>query len=224
MAPKPESVFFDVGNTLLFPNWESILSPLTKRGVLPTPSQLQEVERQTKKEFDQLAAKGSMDRDFWRLFYARLLDVLGLRDAENLVTLLTAATRTSKNWTRVLPGTREALDRIGSAFRIGVISNADGKIDQVLKACGVGDCFRSITDSGLVGYEKPHLAIFAEAARSMNISPERALYVGDMYSVDFVGATNAGMQAVLFDVAGAYRESTLPRVKSLNELEARLVA
>jgi FMN phosphatase YigB (HAD superfamily) len=42
--------------------------------------------------------------------------------------------------------------------------------------------------------------------------------VGDVYSVDYVGATRAGMQAILFDVSGTYRESGLPRVESLEEL------
>jgi hypothetical protein len=40
-----------------------------------------------------------------------------------------------------------------------------------------------------------------------------------MYSVDYVGARNAGMDAVLFDVCGAYRERGLPRIESLAELE-----
>jgi FMN phosphatase YigB (HAD superfamily) len=43
--------------------------------------------------------------------------------------------------------------------------------------------------------------------------------VGDLYSVDYVGARNAGMQAVLFDVSGAYRDCEVPRVESLNQLE-----
>jgi len=30
------------------------------------------------------------------------------------------------------------------------------------------------------------------------------------------------MQAVLFDVSGAYRESSLPRVESLEELEQKM--
>jgi FMN phosphatase YigB (HAD superfamily) len=46
--------------------------------------------------------------------------------------------------------------------------------------------------------------------------------VGDIYSVDYVGATRAGMQTILFDVAGAYRETDLARVESLEELERRL--
>jgi hypothetical protein len=42
--------------------------------------------------------------------------------------------------------------------------------------------------------------------------------------VDYVGARNAGMQAILFDVAGAYRDrdANESRVESLGELETWL--
>jgi FMN phosphatase YigB (HAD superfamily) len=53
----------------------------------------------------------------------------------------------------------------------------------------------------------------------MNADAAESLYVGDVYSVDYVGARNAGMQAVLFDVSGAYRGREFPRVESLVELE-----
>ena len=56
----------------------------------------------------------------------------------------------------------------------------------------------------------------------MEVPAERALYVGDVYSVDYVGAMKAGMQAILMDVAGAYRDNGLPRVESLPELEMLL--
>jgi FMN phosphatase YigB (HAD superfamily) len=56
----------------------------------------------------------------------------------------------------------------------------------------------------------------------MQARAEESLYVGDVYSVDYVGARNVGMQAVLFDVAGAYRDRELPRVESLAQLEAWL--
>jgi hypothetical protein len=42
--------------------------------------------------------------------------------------------------------------------------------------------------------------------------------------VDYVGATRSGMQAILMDVSGAYRERDLPRVESLQELRAKLQA
>ena len=50
----------------------------------------------------------------------------------------------------------------------------------------------------------------------------RACTLENVYSVDYVGATRAGMEAMLFDVAGAYRESGLPRVESLDELKMHL--
>ena len=131
-------------------------------------------------------------------------------------------TQNSANWDQILPGTRDALERLRRQYAIAVISNADGRIDAVLRRCGICDCFASITDSGNVGHEKPHPAIFAAALREMKADPAESLYVGDVYSVDYVGARNAGMQAVLFDVAGAYREREFPRVESLNELESWL--
>jgi len=95
-------------------------------------------------------------------------------------------------------------------------------IDAVLGRCGICDCFASITDSGNVGHEKPRPEIFTAALRAMKADPAESLYVGDVYSVDYIGAHNAGMDAVLFDVSGAYRGRELPRVESLAELESWL--
>ena len=66
---------------------------------------------------------------------------------------------------------------------------------------------------------KPHREIFEAALKTMKAQPEESLYVGDIYSVDYLGARNASMDAVLFDVAGTYRDRGLPRVESLTELE-----
>ena len=88
----------------------------------------------------------------------------------------------------------------------------------MLRRCGIADCFRTITDSGLVGCEKPHPEIFRQALRSLDAQPEESLYVGDVYSVDYLGATRAGMQAVLMDVPGAYTNKGVARVESLAEL------
>lgn len=218
MQSQLEVILFDVGNTLLFPNWHRILAPLTKKGVTPSPEQLRSIERQTKNEFDALVTEGKVDHSFWQMFYSHLLQLLGVAQ-DGVARELTEATRLSSNWDQARPGTRQMLDQIGSTYRIGVISNADGKIAEVLKVCGICDCFLSITDSGLIGHEKPHPAIFAAALQAMNVDPQRAMYVGDVHSVDYLGARNAGMQAMLFDAAGAYRDRDLPRVESLQELQ-----
>jgi putative hydrolase of the HAD superfamily len=214
-----KTIFFDVGNTLLFPDRTHILAPLHRQNLTPSLELWHAVERKTKKEFDGiLQHEGKADRSFWYLFYFHLLDELNVND-DTLRDALVGATRVSANWREIRPGTRESLLRLSDRYRLAVISNADGKIADVLERCGIADCFLTITDSGLVGREKPHPAIFEAALRTMDAKPEQSLYVGDMYSIDYLGATAAGMQAILFDVSGAHRESGLPRVESLQELE-----
>jgi HAD superfamily hydrolase (TIGR01509 family) len=221
--PAPlKAIFFDVGNTLLFPDRSHILAPLHQQKLTPSLEQWHAIERKMKKEFDEIIKHdGRSDHSFWYLFYSHLLEELGVHD-DALRDALVDATRISANWRDIRPGTRETLLRLRRRYPLAVISNADGKIGDVLTRCGIADCFAAITDSGLVGYEKPHPAIFEAALRGMDAAAEQSLYVGDVYSVDYLGATRAGMQAVLFDVSGAYRESGLPRVESLEELEQKL--
>jgi putative hydrolase of the HAD superfamily len=165
--------------------------------------------------------EGQVDRGFWWTFHTYLLQEMNALD-DGLRNTLVENTQNSANWDQILPGTRDALERLRKEYEIAVISNADGKIDAVLRRCGIVDCFQSITDSGKVGHEKPHPAIFEAALREMKADAAESLYVGDVYSVDYVGARKAGMQAVLFDVAGAYREREFPRVESLAGLESWL--
>jgi HAD superfamily hydrolase (TIGR01509 family) len=221
--PAPlQAIFFDVGNTLLFPDRTHILAPLHRRKLTPSLEQWHAIERRTKKEFDEiLQHDGKADRSFWDLFYSYLLPELGVHD-DALRNALVNATRISANWCDIRPGTRQTLQRLGQRYPLAVISNADGKITDVLERCGIADCFQQITDSGVVGHEKPHRAIFDAAMRGMQTPPEQSLYVGDVYSIDYLGATRAGMQAILFDVSGAYSETGLSRVESLEELETKV--
>ena len=223
VVPLPlKAIFFDVGNTLLFPDWSVILAPLYRRSIVPTIEQWHAIERTTKKEFDNLLEKhGHADHSYWYLFYSHLLDKLQIKD-DAIRDSLVGATRISANWSGLRPGTRDSLQRLGLRYRLGVISNADGQINALLAHNGIADCFDAITDSALVGYEKPHPAIFEAALRSLDVVAGESLYVGDVHSVDYLGATGSGMQAILFDVAGAYRDDGLPRVASLEELELRL--
>jgi HAD superfamily hydrolase (TIGR01509 family) len=218
--PKPRFIFFDVGNTLLFPNRPRMLAPIPVDRH-PTLAAWQALERRTKQEFDRGMIQGKVDHGFWWTFHSQLLQNIGL-PSNGILDSLVQNTQNSANWDQILPGTREVLDRIAQDYSIAVISNADGRIDAVLRRCGICDCFQAITDSGRIGHEKPHAAIFAAALHDMKADPAESLYVGDVYSVDYLGATKAGMQAVLFDVAGAYKDRRLPRVQSLKELESWL--
>ena len=167
MFSEIKVVFFDVGNTLLFPNRDRIHAPLTERGFHPDPEHLRDLECRTKNQFDaMMTTNGSPDHSFWWMFYSQLLSEIGLSD-DAVRDQLVSGIRDSANWDQSRPGTADHLREIGQSHRIAVISNADGRIEDVLRRCGIADCFHTITDSGLVGYEKPHPEIFRQALKSM---------------------------------------------------------
>ena len=105
-----EVVFFDVGFTLLFPNQEKTLAPLSNRGFHPTEAQLQAAERVAKQELDLLISQArKIDQQYWETYYGHLLRSLGVNDV-SLRLELVSLTRTSSNWTRMLPGTTDVLE------------------------------------------------------------------------------------------------------------------
>ena len=120
------------------------------------------------------------------------------------------------------PGTTEIPESLKQKYRLAVISNSDGHMGERLATVGLGRFFEHVIDSGNVGHEKPALQIFQAALAAMAVPPDRALYLGDIYSVDYLGSQNAGMQPMLMDIAGVYATRNLPRIESLDELPARL--
>ncbi|MGH9521864.1 MAG: HAD family hydrolase [Terriglobales bacterium] len=218
---KLETLFFDAGGTLVFPDPRLTLAALDEIHRSPTQEQLYLAERDAKHQLDEARAHGStgVDARYWQLYYDRLLREMEIAD-DAIRDRLVAATRAGINWRRVRPGTRESLQRMRQRYRLGIISNSDGSISRLLGEVGLGDCFDSVVDSHHCGAEKPDPRIFRAALESLGSAPERSLYVGDIQSVDYAGARAAGLHAVLMDVAGVYAGSGLPRVTSMSELES----
>jgi len=53
-----------------------------------------------------------------------------------------------------------------------------------------------------VGVEKPGKEIFNIACQQLNILNEEACYVGDHFTNDVIGATNAGLRAIWYTYRG----------------------
>ena len=218
------TVLFDVGNTLTYVDLEAVLRPLTKRGVKASEAQYRTASIQARRAMDRLCASGQQanpDAQYWKLFLGGFLDSLGIQDPE-IAAEMAFEWRSARNWTRIAEGTTDVLDRLAKRYELGVISNSDGTMARLLKAVGLSRYFRTIVDSGTVGHQKPSPEIFHAALKAMGAEPEESVYVGDIYSVDYVGATGAGMNAVLIDELGTYDGLDFPRIGKLGELEALL--
>lgn len=86
---------------------------------------------------------------------------------------------------------------------IGIISNWDGNLKEVLKDLDLLHYFDFIVDSGIVGVEKPDTKIFDYFLEISGFDSTEVLFVGDTYYSDIVGANAVGIEAILYDSVDA---------------------
>ena len=124
-----------------------------------------------------------------------------------------------KLWSSVYEETHAALREFARlGLRMAVVSNSDGTAEAGMIALGLRDYFDVVIDSAVVGVAKPDPGIFRFALEAVGVEAKRAIYVGDLYSVDVVGARAAGVHPVLLDPHGHWRDVDCFTVASLTEL------
>jgi putative hydrolase of the HAD superfamily len=117
----------------------------------------------------------------------------------------------------VLP-TLDALAALG--LRLGVISNWDERLRDLLQNLRLDRRFEIIVVSCEVGSAKPAPAIFHEAAARLRLPPAAILHVGDSLEMDLHGARAAGFHARRIDRGPGGSEPD--RLTQLSDLIAQL--
>jgi putative hydrolase of the HAD superfamily len=92
-----------------------------------------------------------------------------------------------------LAASRVLLERLHSRVALGVISNFYGNLQHLLEEADLAALMTTVLDSNRVGLSKPDPEIFRRAVREVGCSPAEALYVGDSFEKDVVGAHEAGL-------------------------------
>ena len=106
---------------------------------------------------------------------------------------------------------------------LGLISNVDRDIAPLCQELGLSSLLQIVVTSQDAGVNKPHPGIFEEALKQAGVEASQAIYVGDQYQVDVVGANGAGMKGVLLDRGGYFEEiRDCPRIRSLAEVVEQL--
>lgn len=120
----------------------------------------------------------------------------------------------------VVPALTELKDR---GLILGLISNVDRDITPLLKQLGLTSWLQVVVTSQNAGFNKPQPEIFQEALKQAGAQASEAMYVGDQYQVDVVGASRVGMKGVLLDRGGYFEETTdYPRIQSLTQVVGHL--
>jgi putative hydrolase of the HAD superfamily len=203
------AIFFDAGNTLLRMNYAAIAERLEALGRRVSPAALQRAEWRARVRLDDdLFARRSPDASTETgsthgRYLRYLLEEAGAAD-DALVRAMTEWRLTYNRpvgpWNVADPDADAALALAREAgVRTAVISNSNGSIRGLLESLGLARRLDFVIDSGEVGVEKPDPRIFQLALARAGITPAEAVYVGDLYSIDVVGARAAGMDALLID-------------------------
>jgi HAD superfamily hydrolase (TIGR01509 family) len=218
------AVLFDAGGTLINPHYERVCAVFQRvLGRAPRPEAFADAEYAGRAAVEAMMAgpAASSDGDRWTVNFLAMFQALGFSAAEirRVAPHVVAEHKAANLWTEPVPGAAAGLAELrGAGYVVGCVSNADGTVDRLLAGAGLAEHLSFIVDSGAVGIEKPDPRIFAMALEMAGVAPDEALYVGDLYPVDVLGARRAGIEPVLLDPLGRYGDRgcrTSPDVPTL---------
>lgn len=229
MSSGLRAIFFDAGNTLLFPRLDEVVAKLSEQGYPSQPEDFHAAERAGKAKLDewlwpqihQGEVPRKIDHYYWGEYLSALMRRVKAPETEHgrLMNWVADQFRDITVWSRVLPDTAPVLQELRArGYRLGVISNSIGTIEEQLQRVGLRRHFDTVIDSAIVGVEKPHPEIFQIALSRVNATPSEAVFVGDTYATDIGGAQLAGLTGVLIDCVGAYPDADCPRIETLSGL------
>lgn len=211
-------VLFDVGHTLVCPResfgrvYADVLGTL---GMKLDPGGLDRCIHQVGAEIsseipagvDRYACFPGGEDEYWLRFSRRILErAVGapIDDALSVRALrdLREAFRDRSAW-RIYPDVLPTLHGLReSGVRLGIVSNWDSRLPDVLEMLELDAHFESIGISHIEGVEKPAPELFLRVLSRMGATPGQAIHVGDVIELDLHGAQAAGIEGRLIDRGG----------------------
>jgi putative hydrolase of the HAD superfamily len=166
------------------------------------------------------AALFELEKDWWRNLVREVFDGLGAFPRfEAFFGEVFDRFRGRELW-QVYADVEPALAELKRrGLKLGVLSNFDSRLYDVLRACDLERFFDSVHVSTLAGAAKPDPAIFRSALSYYAVEARQAWHVGDSLREDYEGATAAGLNAVLLDRDNSFAENApANRITTLEQI------
>jgi HAD superfamily hydrolase (TIGR01509 family) len=231
-----DTIFLDVGNTLISIDFDRVAEELAARQFVCAPEALRRAEAAARPGYSERVFVTGVPphRSLFHWYLVAILEQatalasLSPSQLDELVAeigpVLRPEGRASVLWRMVMPGVPEALETLQRrGLTLAVVSNSDGTCAQSLEEAGLLRYLNFVIDSAEVGVEKPDPRIFEIALARCGANPRHTLYIGDLYHADIVGARGAGLHALLLDPYGDWPDMGCERAKDLSEVAASLI-
>jgi HAD superfamily hydrolase (TIGR01549 family) len=222
---KLSALLFDYGGTLAFLDFELLAIEFSRPGRRLDALRLEHAEYEGRAALDRcLLGTPTMDLGAaYEEFFRSWMRAAGIPADEirEVGERFRELHRQASMWRVIRPGTFEALERLKSAgLKLAIVSNADGRVESDARRFGLASFFDVIVDSQVVGVEKPDPRIFRVALERLGARADEAMYVGDVYSIDMLGAQAAGIPGKLIDQHGRYNWVEHEKIRHVGELDA----
>lgn len=225
-----KAVFFDFYNTLAThqPPRERVYADICRELGIEIElkrlfTSLSEADMYMRQETSRLPVDRRSDQeklDFYIEYVTRIFKGAGA-DINRDTALQIIPGLQKRRWElKVFEDTVPALEQLKRrGLIIGLISNVIQDMDSTFTRLGLQPYLDIRVTSGEVGHDKPEPEIFLAALKKADLLPAEAIYVGDQYEIDVVGARGVGMQAVLIDRNDYFPEITdCLRINSLTKV------
>jgi putative hydrolase of the HAD superfamily len=221
-------VFFDAGETILHPHPsfpELFAEVCGRRGIEVEAAVVSSVQQELAPHLVELAEESGVREPslspeaslkFWSHLYRRLLAEFGVHD-ESMVTEMYAVFSSASSY-RLYDDVLPTLDLLSRSHRLGLISNFEAWLEEMLVELEVGHLFEVSVISGIEGVEKPDPKIYEKALEVAGVEPGAAVHIGDSPAMDVEPAAKVGIQTILLDRWNRYPDAGGLRVASLAEI------
>ena len=110
-------------------------------------------------------------------------------------------------------------------FQTGLISNVEQEAAPLLEKLGLTQLLDFVITSVNTGFTKPQPEIFLAALEQAGVNSEEAIFVGDQYQVDILGAQRVGIKGILLDRGGYSKDKGDGlHIRNLHQLAEHLAA
>ncbi len=199
MSDAARAVTFDFGQTLAELDSAMLARRLRERGVEVEAARIDEATHAGWSAYNR-GVRAGLGGHPWRVLMDALLERAGVTEGRaELVEWLWQEQPRVNLWRRPIAGMIELVrDLRAAGVPVGVISNSEGRLAELIEEMGWTRDLPVVADSGRLAMEKPAPAIFHWTAERLGVPAAACVHVGDAWAADFVGALDAGMRAVLF--------------------------
>ncbi len=222
------AILFDLDGTLRANEPEGVAAFIDyaqRAGLSLTPAQIVLCERAAHRYWADGAQVAEHfarfdERGFWVNYNRILLSAMGVEGCDDCAHRIQDYFDDYQPADVVFPESSRVLRALKEdGYVLGLVSNRDGDLAPVAAQYGFAEYFNFTLSGGQAGSFKPDGRIFRQALQMAGDVPaSHALYIGDNYYADVLGATAVGMAALLIDPRDVFIGLYDKRVKRLDEV------